>query len=46
MHFPNFRFFHRESKNSREKTPLIFRGRWDGAQIVLRYSHHEGARMA
>jgi hypothetical protein len=44
--FSNFRFIRRESKNLREETPLIFRGRWDGAQIMLGYSHHEGVRMA
>jgi hypothetical protein len=44
--FSNFRFFQRESKNLQEEAPLIFRGRWDGAQIMLGYAHHEGARMA
>jgi hypothetical protein len=43
--FSQIFFFQRESKNLREETPLIFRGRWDGAQIMRRYSHHEGARM-
>jgi hypothetical protein len=43
--FSNFRFIQRERKNLREEIPLIFRGLWEGAHIMLGYSH-EGARKA